>query len=124
KRLAYILPIGAMLVSDLFIGFYSLPMMTVVYGSFLLMVAIAQLVKRKKRFGTILGGTLLGSLLFFLITNGAVWAFGTLYPHSLTGLMSSYTMGLLFFKNTLLSDLFYTSVLVGSMEALLAYSEK
>ena len=99
-------------------------MMASVYVSFLLIVGIGMIVKQHKTLGTVLTGTLLGSVLFFLITNGAVWAFGTMYPHSFAGLMQSYLMGIPFFKNTLLGDLFYTGVLVGSMEAMMVYSTK
>lgn len=122
KKLAFALPIGAMLVSDLFIGFYSWKMMAAVYLSFLAMVGIGLLVRKNKKFSTILGGTLLGSVLFFVVTNAAVWAFGTMYPHTIEGLMSSYAMGIPFFKNTLMGDLFYTGVLVGSMEAVLFWN--
>jgi len=124
KRWALILPISAMLVSDIFVGFYHWQMMLAVYASFTLVVGIGMMVKKKKEFATVLGGSLLGSILFFLITNGAVWAFGTMYAHSFAGLMQSYLMGIPFLKNTLLGDLFYTGVLVGSMEAILAYKAK
>jgi len=124
KRMAFILPIAAMLVSDLFIGFYSWNMMAAVYMSFILMVGIGFMVKRHKRFSTILSGTLLGSLLFFLITNAAVWGFGTMYPHTLEGLMASYTMAIPFFTNSLMGNLFYVGMLVGSMELVLSYTHK
>ena len=122
KKMAFILPMAAMLVSDIFVGFYSWKMMAAVYTSFLLVVGIGILVKQHKTFGNVLIGTLLGSVLFFLITNGAVWAFGTMYTHSFAGLMQSYLMGIPFFKNTLLGDLFYTGVIVGSMEAIMLYN--
>ncbi len=124
KKMAFALPIATMLVSDLFIGFYSWKMMTAVYLSFLAMVGIGLLVKRNKKLSTVLGGTLLGSLLFFLVTNGAVWGFGTMYPHSLSGLMSSYTMAIPFFKNTLMGNLFFVGVLVGSMEAIIYIKQR
>jgi hypothetical protein len=123
RRMAFILPIGAMLVSDLFIGFYNWKTMVAVYTSFLLMVGIGMLVKKHKRFSTILTGTLLGATLFFLITNAAVWIFGTLYPHTIDGLIASYTMGIPFFKNTLAGDVFFTAVLVGSMESIVLWKK-
>ena len=124
KRMAFVLPVAAMLVSDLFIGFYNWKTMAAVYISFLAMVGIGLVVKRHKKFSTIVGGTLLGSLLFFLITNAAVWAFGTLYPYTIEGLLSSYAMAIPFFKNSLMGDLFYTGVLVGSMEAILMWKHR
>ncbi len=124
RKMAFVLPIAAMLVSDLFIGFYSWKMMAAVYLSFLAMVGIGLLVRRNKKFSTILGGTLLGSLLFFVVTNAAVWGFGTMYPHTLSGLMSSYTMAIPFFKNTLMGNLFFAGILVGSMEAMIAWKSR
>jgi hypothetical protein len=67
---------------------------------------------------TVASGTLSASIIFFIITNYAVWAFGTMYPHTVNGLFQSYMMALPFFKNSVLGDMFYTGMLVGSMEAI------
>lgn len=116
KRLALILPLGAMFVSDVFIGFYDWRIMLSVYASFFLMGCIGLLVRRQKNIFTIGIGTLSGSLLFFLITNAAVWAFGTMYVPTLAGLKASYIAAIPFFRNSVLGDLFYTGVLVGGFE--------
>jgi len=116
KKWALILPIMAMFVSDIFIGFYSWQIMLCVYTSFALMGLIGLWVRKNKQFSTVLGGTLLGSILFFLITNTAVWAFGTMYTHNIPGLMQSYLMAIPFFKNSLLGDLFYVGLMVGGFE--------
>ncbi|MEP7235969.1 MAG: DUF6580 family putative transport protein, partial [Ignavibacteriota bacterium] len=58
-----------------------------------------------------------GSLGFFLITNFAWWPFyTTLYPHTIGGLIQSYTMALPFYKNSLTSDLLFSAVLFGGFE--------
>lgn len=116
KKYALIVPLFAMFISDIFIGFYSWQIMLAVYSSFALMGVIGLLVRKNKKFHTVLDGTLLGSILFFLITNFAVWAFGTMYTHNFTGLIQSYTMAIPFFKNSLLGDLFYVGILVGGFE--------
>lgn len=116
KKWAFILPLMTMFLSDLVIGFYNPAIMISVYLSFAAIVGIGLIVKRKKQFSTVLFGTLLGSILFFLITNAAVWAFGTMYPNTAFGLFQSYIMAFPFFKNSLLGDLFYTGVLVGAAE--------
>jgi hypothetical protein len=51
-----------------------------------------------------------------VITNFAVWAFGGLYPHSLTGLTECYFLAIPFFRNTLLGDLFYSGAFFGGYE--------
>ena len=120
KRWALILPLAAMFFSDLFIGFYSLPIMLSVYVSFAIMGLIGLLIRKYKKLSTVLGGTILGSLIFYLVTNGAVWAFGSLYPHTAVGLLESYYMAIPFFRNSLLGDLFYTGILAGAYEVSLA----
>jgi len=116
KKLAIILPLIAMFISDIFIGFYSWPIMLSVYLSFVITTMIGMRVRENKKFRTILGGTILGSILFFLITNWAVWAFSAMYASDISGLLTSYYMALPFFRNSMLGDLFYTSVLVGGLE--------
>lgn len=116
KKYAIIVPPLSMFLGDIFLGFYSLPLMTAVYGSFILVGILGILIRKYKSVTTILGASVLASVLFFLITNWAVWQFSVWYPHSLAGLIQTYVMGLPFFRNTLLGDLFYTGVLFGAYE--------
>jgi hypothetical protein len=53
------------------------------------------------------------SLVFFVTTNFAVWAFGSLYPLNWEGLVQCYVAALPFLDKTLLGDLFWTAVLFG-----------
>lgn len=126
KKWAVVLPLAAMFFSDIFLGFYAWRIMFSVYGSFVIMGLIGLWVRKNKKLSTVLGGTILGSVIFYLVTNGAVWAFGSLYSHNLAGLLQSYIMAIPFFRNSLLGDLFYTGVLVGAYEAslVLFYKEK
>lgn len=121
RRWAITLPLLAMIASDAIIGFYTWQINLTVYISFGLMGLIGLWVRRNKKFHTILGGTILGSALFFVLTNFAVWAFGSLYPHSYSGIMQCYFMALPFFRNSLLGDIFYTAVLVGGVELMLKF---
>lgn len=118
KRQALLLPLAALFISDLFIGMYNPKMMIAVYGSFAVMGYIGMQVRKKKNLSTIIGGTVLGSIAFFLITNAAVWLFGTMYPHTLAGLGQSYTMAIPFFRNSLLGDLFYMGIFIGIAEGI------
>lgn len=120
KRYALGIPLLAMLISDYFIGFYNLWIMLSVYGSFLLIGLIGLWLKNHKTVANIFGASLVGSILFFLVTNFAVWAVpGSMYLHNLQGLMQSYIMGLPFFRNTLMGDLFYTAAMFGLYELVL-----
>lgn len=117
KKLVVILPLAAMLVSDYFIGFYSWPIMASVYLSFALSGGLGLWLKGRKNLANVIGVTLLASVQFYLITNFAVWAFGTMYPHDPSGLLASYLNALPFFRNTLLGDFFYVSLMFGAYEA-------
>lgn len=124
RRYSLIIPTLAMFVSDVFIGFYSLPIMIAVYASFIIMGLIGLLVRKNKKFSTILSGTLIGSILFFLITNFAVWMFGTMYSHNFSGLLDSYIAAIPFFRNSLLGDLFYCGIMIGGYEFVLSLKTK
>ncbi len=116
KRFAIIVPAAALLLSDIVLGFYTWQVVVSVYACFALTGIMGLYLAKQKNFATIALGTILASVIFFLVTNWAVWAFGTMYPHTTSGLMQSYIMALPFFRNSLLGDIFYTTVLVGSME--------
>ncbi len=109
KKHALFLPLAVMLVSDYFIGFYDIKIMLAVYFSFLLYVVMGSIFGKERKVGKLTGSAFLGSILFFIITNFAVWAFSPWYSKDLSGLLLSYTLALPFFKNTLLGDLFYTA---------------
>jgi hypothetical protein len=119
KRYALFVPLLAMFLSDIFLGFYDLKLMLAVYGSFALVGLIGLAIRRRKNPATVLGGSLAASTLFFLITNFAVWQFSFWYEKSLSGLFQCYALALPFFRSALLGDLFYTGVLFGAYEMVL-----
>lgn len=116
RKIAFSLPIVAMVISDIFIGYYELKLMVFVYGSFLISVLLGFWLKKNKKWQTVLGSSVLAALIFFSLTNFAVWAFTPWYAKTFSGLIQSYLMALPFFKNTFSSTLFYTSVFFGAYE--------
>ena len=102
KRYALILPLAAMIISDVFLGFDSLQSRFMVYGSIGLIGLIGLIVRQHKNVWTVVGGSLLGSTLFYLITNCVFFYSTKMYPHTLAGQIASYTNALPFFRNTLL----------------------
>lgn len=120
KKWAIFIPLTALVISDYFIGYYTLPVMLSVYGSFALIGLIGLAVRKNKKLVTIFGGALGGSILFYLITNFAVWAFTPMYAKTISGLIQCYVNAIPFFRNTLAGDMFYTAVLFGSYETALA----
>ena len=65
KRLAMLLPLSAMIVSDLFIGFYSPAVMLSVYGSFVLIGLIGVWLRRRKSPKNILLASYIMGIPFF-----------------------------------------------------------
>jgi len=105
-----------MVVADFFLGTYQWQIMLAVYTSFALAGVIGLLIRKKVSFGKVALGTIASSLLFFIVTNWAVWQFGSMYTHTFGGLMQSYTMAIPFFKNSLIGDLFYATLFFGVVE--------
>ena len=118
--ISYLLPILAMIVSDIFLGFHST--MIFVYASLLLTVSIGQTVKKHKRPLNVIGGTLFASIIFFIITNFGVWLTTDWYSTNLYGLIKCYYMALPFFRNSIAGDLFYVAVMFGSYEIVINYN--
>jgi len=118
KKQALTLPILAMIFSDFIIGFDSLPMRLAVYGSFLLIVLLGMFLKNRINIKNTVLFSLGSSILFFIITNLAVWAFGGLYPHSTLGLAQSYFFAIPFFRNTILGDLCFNGLFFGGYSLL------
>ncbi len=116
KKYALIVPIIALFVSDIFLGFYS--EMIFVYGSFLLTGLIGLWLRNHKSFRNVILASSGSSIMFFLITNFGVWLMSSMYDKTFNGLLESYAMGLPFFRNTLLGDLGYVGLFFGSYELL------
>jgi hypothetical protein len=58
---------------------------------------------------------LASSLAFFLVTNFAVWAFGSMYAANAGGLVTCYVAALPFLKYTIVGDLVWAAALFGSL---------
>ena len=116
KRFGLLLPMAAMFLSDLLIGFYSAPIMISVYASFAISGLLGWWLAKHRGVVTTFGATLASSTIFFLVTNWAVWQFGTLYPTTGAGLIASYIAAIPFWRNMLLGDIFYVAILFGCYE--------
>ena len=112
------LPLLALLLSDMFLGFYAWPIMLSVYLSLTANIFIGRTLKKNLSAMGVLNASLLSALLFFIVTNTAVWYFGTWYSHDLAGLMSCYTLAIPFFKTTLISTMLYSGLMFGAYEGI------
>ncbi len=136
-RLAWWLPMSVLLFTDLVLnlGYYHAPALSGYMA--LNYVAYAVLIGMGRRFSAyrgswlkLLGGGLLGAILFYLITNTAAWfnpAPGPFpqepYPKTWFGWIQALTIGSppwpptwTFFRNTLLSGGLFTGLFVGAMK--------
>lgn len=113
KALAFVLPVAAMLISDLIIGFHTT--MIAVYTGMIVAVGIGMLLRNRVKAGNVAIASITSSIVFFLITNFAAWYTGLMpYTRDFSGLVQSYIAGLPFFNTGLLGDLFYSTILFGS----------
>jgi hypothetical protein len=112
RRLAVFVPLVAMVLSDLVIGFYHI--MPIIWACYFLIALASSLWLAKPSFIKGAALTLAASAFFFIVTNFAVWLFDAMYPHTWAGLADCYYMALPFFRNTILSDATYTAVLFGA----------
>ena len=107
-KIAYAIPISIMLISDLFIGFYSISLF--VYLAFILIITYSSFIKKYS-----IKNIILSSVMFFIITNFGVWLMGG-YPKSVEGLVLCYTMAIPFFTNSIIADLFFSAILYYGFE--------
>ncbi len=124
KKFGLFVPLFVMFLSDLVIGFYDLRVMLSVYLGFAIMVLLGWLVRKERTAPNVIFASFGGAVLFYLLTNFAVWASSGWYPQNFYGLLSSYTMALPFFRNSLMGDLFYGAVFFGAYEGFLLAKRK
>ena len=111
--LAVIVPVAAVLLSNIALAGDDWRITLVVCAAITLPAFAGMLSRRWSGAVPVVTALVSCSLIFFVTTNFAVWAFGTLYPHSLDGLVQCYVAALPFLDKTVLGDLFWAAVLFG-----------
>jgi hypothetical protein len=117
RRSAYLVPLVAMIVSNVMLGsFYdTLPF---VYASFVLTVYIGTRLRDRRDALTVASASLVSSLAFFAITNAGHWLVSGMYPRTGAGLASCFVAAIPFFRGTVAGDLLFTGVLFGGFALL------
>ena len=118
RSLAVTVPLAAMLIGDLVLGFYHWQVMATVYAALAVPVLIGMIGRRHGLWLTAIGGALGSALIFFVTTNFAVWAFSGLYSLDSTGLAQCYIAGLPYLKYTVAGDLLWSVALFASLTLL------
>jgi hypothetical protein len=111
RKLALLVPATAMILSDLVIGLHSL--LPVVYACFAFTLYLGTRMRQNATSYAVLGNALISSLVFFVVTNFAVWLGGSMYPMTAAGLGQCFVMAIPFFKNELIGTLLYSALLFG-----------
>ena len=116
-RRFWLVPLVAIFVSDIFIGFYHPLAMLFVYSGFAASAVIGRILLLENRNIVLLGGSaVLSATIFFIVSNLGVWLAGLYYPLTLAGLVECFVLAIPFFGNTLSGDLFYVACLFGIAE--------
>ena len=135
--MAWWLPLGTMLVTDLGLNFYywshgidvwnskDLANLAFNYAAYAALIFLGRRFKPQSSFAALLGGGILGAIFFYLITNTASWFFNPFsnpeYSKNLAGWLIALTKGTggypstwEFFRNTLLSGGLFTALFAGA----------
>jgi hypothetical protein len=110
---AIAITLGAMLLSDLILGLHALQ--PLVYACLLVGVLIGGWIGPAARAGRVAGGALASGLLFWVVTNFAVWATSGMYPLDGAGLALCFELALPFLRNSLAALALYSLILFGAV---------
>ena len=105
RIIAYLVPLAAMLLSDLYLGFHA--SMPIIYFSLALCVLVGTFIEARVSILNSFLSISFGVLTFFLITNFMVWYGSGMYEANISGIMTCYYMALPFVQNTFISSLLY-----------------
>jgi hypothetical protein len=139
KRMAWWLPLGTMVLTDIALNFYYVgkgfdvwtwsvvKYQLVNYVAYAAVIGLGQRFNRRSSFISLLGGGILGALLFYFITNTASWLFNPFqnpeYSKTIAGWITALITGTKgwpqtweLFRNTLLSGGLFTGLFVAAMK--------
>ena len=124
---AIVVPLIAMVLSDIALGLmfggsYMSYVASLSFWSVYVCIALSTVMgfglRGKVGSVKVLGYSLAGSILFFVVTNFFTWLGSTMYPQTGAGLIAAYVAGIPFFKWTVLATLFYSALLFGGFALL------
>lgn len=116
RRFAVATPLLAMLITDLVLPSYgSLGLGVTVYAAMAIAPLLGRLLRRSLSslsagVARLVALSATPAIVFFVMTNFAVWAFTSSYPPTLAGLTQCYTAALPFFRQMLAGDMTFTAI--------------
>ena len=127
--MGWVLPLATIIVTDVLLNLfhYSMPVMVpelVVNWMILgLFVVLAKWLARRRSYGRVFLGTLIGALLFYLVSNTVSWMVNPAYAKTIAGWVQALTVGLpgfpptwLFGLKSLLGTGLFTGLFAGAMK--------
>ena len=129
-RLAWLLPVAVLaltdcvghLLNDRTLGLYDPITMIFNYGGFAAMSGIGMLLRKDNNLLVVGVATLVGTSLFFLISNFGCWIDPRMaYPTTFTGLSSCYTAAIPFARGSFSSDLVATLAMFSLVKVYCAF---
>src|SRR5437667_8001570 len=129
KKYKFSVPLVTLFISDVVINFrYGAPLfdpqILVRYAALALVGWLGVLLQNRASLKTLLPASIVGSTIFYAITNAFSWLSDPGYAKNFAGLVQALTVGLpqygatpswMFFRNSLVSDLLFTLVFVVCM---------
>ena len=129
RVLVWWLPIGTLLVSDVLLNIFHYkvePVSRYMLANYIMYAALIWLGRRfssKDSIAKLVGGGLLGALVFFLVTNTVAWLRDPAYTKDWDGFWQALTTGVpgwpppwTFLRNTLISGGLFTGLFAGAMK--------
>ena len=110
-RMALLVPLVAMLISDAVLGFHS--SVVFVYAAVAGIVVLNRYFLQRITVSKLVVTSVITAGLFFLVTNFGAWLSHDMYPRTVNGLVQAYIAGIPFFRNTLVSTLLFTAISFG-----------
>lgn len=128
-RFQFTIPFAGLIISDLILNLsYHAPLFDAAtatrYLAFALIGCLGLVLRNRPSWRTLLPASIAGSFLFYFLTNTVSWFAEPRYAKTFAGLIQALTIGLpeysatptwMFFRNSLLSDLFFTALFVACM---------
>ena len=127
--MGWVLPLATIIVTDILLNLfhYNMPVMVpelvVNWMILALFVVLAKWLARRRSYGRVFLGTLIGALLFYLVSNTVSWLVNPVYAKSIVGWVQALTVGLpgfpptwLFGLKSLLGTGLFTGLFAGAMK--------
>jgi hypothetical protein len=131
RKYKFSVPMIALLISDIVLNvhygfsFFS-PFVLSHYLGFAIIGCLGLCLQSRASWKTLLPGSVVASLIFYVVTNSVSWIYDPGYAKNFAGLIQALTVGLpqynatptwMFFRNSLVSDLVFTGLFVLCMNA-------